>query len=286
MQSKLLLSGLQLDLISLIQNIQYPANNDMHEQTAADGYAYLGAAKALLGLDYFFEKDKILERLGTVVEDRIHYGTVVPAGDKRVYQTYACFIFAKITRNLALKGEIIRILDSIGAYSNGMMRYCQAEINLVVPNITALSSTIYNLCGREKDSFSLLNVLSDTIKDYGWDYIDTRTNAVVRKEDAYHLALMLWALSMTHFSSDKDMLKEKLCSSILRLLQTENIKIIQTGSIMLNFPFLTLATYDKDVLLYTRASERLIDIILNFPNFRTKGASALALTIAELGDSS
>jgi len=260
-----------------IDKLGFPTSNLKFEKTSIDGYAFYGWARANIERntrDIELKIENFVYGLNDVHSIR---GISVPFDDPYVYSCFPAFGFYKSIGREDKMDDIIRTLDDIGRYDNGMMRYCKTEIDYLCPNVTPLAALMYKVVERDSDAEELINALRDNqCEDGNWLYISPSDGVSYGKEDSMHLCMMIYALRETgsHDVADKAM------EDVLR----RNAINIQGGTIGWGFPWLALITvgvedYKK---LHSDAREKTIDMLRSkTTNFRTKAMSIWALSEIE-----
>ena len=118
-----------MNLKQAVADIQFPTTNEYYERTSADGYALLGAAKAILGMGDYGECWRAALARGKTIKENWPCGPVgakvtVEAGTPCMYQLWACaemFHHRLGLRCDGLWGEA----QAIGQYDDGWWRYCE-----------------------------------------------------------------------------------------------------------------------------------------------------------------
>ena len=257
-------------LINHIKEITFPSTNILYEKDAVDGYAFLAYALAYFDLDYEKAQEEVFKRFGTISSSRKHYKTIVPASDLRTYQSFPTFEFLNFIENDKIE-QIHSNLDKIGTYSNGMMRYCGTEINLIVPNVTALAAYMYAILGNEQKTLLLLNALRENYHSTAknWQYFDTLNDIRIRFEDSYHVGMMLYAFKKIEEKGFK-------CSDLIDkafsiIKKDNNFEIKETKSSHgFNAPFILASVGMLDPALSNQALHIVENKTIYDSSFRTK----------------
>ena len=147
--------------------IGFPYENKYFEKTSADGYAYLGFSRSKLGLDSRQCYDRVLEIGFSLGKDNKVRSVLCPADTQYLYTIWPCVEFFRENcrrENILTNNDLIgaeKILRNIGAYDCGMYKYCDVEVNYVVPNMTSISALLYAYFNKPDDAKRSLKVLSD-----------------------------------------------------------------------------------------------------------------------------
>lgn len=267
-----------MDLKEIAKNMEFPLDDYYFEKSSADGYAFLGIAKKMLGLPYgkcLKEVNKRGPRLGA--EWDIH-GTKLTRKTRYTYTAWPVYEFYSTIHDSERCKEVIDALNDIGRYDNGMMRYCEVETNYLVPNVTAVAALTYIRHGMLDKASSLIDALEKHQKPNGnWAYIDVETGEEKAIEDSYHMAMILIALrEMGNHFTEEDGMMIKAMDFLLR----DNEKDIKMGSQDWGPSFIYLATLGVNEDLNKRAYEICKETI-HHKNFRTRSMSIWALTKGE-----
>lgn len=199
-------------LSKLVQNIAYPKidTEKYFEWHSADGFAFLGAAKAILGLDFQQELVEMRTRNYCLNYENYVGGKLINANSQYIYTLWACSEFLraaidaeKYHKRIHLENELKRLFEKvrqIGIYPTFRMhRYCDQECNLIVPNATSAASLIAIFNNNIEYSALLLFGLYDNQQpNHNWDYIkitdEMETIQKIKQEDCYHLAMIIYHL--------------------------------------------------------------------------------------------
>jgi len=182
----------------IIGSIEYPVNNHYFEQDSADGFAFLGTARALANLDYKDCYDQIIQRDCTLHADYacgIHK-VLCPKGTKFAYTAWACCEFARVIGDTDLINRLAKTIESIGLYPNGMQKYCSVDIEYLVPNVSASAALVFAMNGQIDKANKLIDVLVSYLDPNinNWKYMNMKDDTYVREEDPYHLAMIIYCL--------------------------------------------------------------------------------------------
>jgi len=274
-----------LDIQTLKKNIQeitFPTTNQYYENDSADGFAFLGAARLMVGLDADKCYSEMEKRNYTLNANKI-----VTRPNERVYKNtqYVYTLWACIEMLSRLKEKEINFLiervNQIGQYENGMMRYCTTEIRYMVPNVTSAAALIYSINGESQKASKLIQILEkNQDQDGNWQYEirDKKTGKFInggRKEDSYHVAMMIYHLKEVARLTGLD--TSFMVKKSLKCLHKMNKKNLQLGSVGWGIPMLALATHDLDSELHKKALNETLNKSIKHPNFRTRSIAAFCL---------
>jgi hypothetical protein len=262
----------------MVSDISYPYANEYFESASADGFAFFGYAQYALGLDATYCRDALRERNYTLnAEQRIKAtGITVPKTNMYVYTIWPCVEFLHLKDEQDKIEELVHLVEDIGTYENGMVRYCSHEIDYVVPNVTSACALLYALTGRTAEAASLIDLLRSRQIDGNWRYEIFSSGKQCGMEDSYHLAMMIYHLRQIQIitrimTSD---LVDKALSELLKL----NNEFLQPGSIGWGIPMLYVASAGLDHGLSQSALKAMMGTRgLLHKNFRVRAISAWAL---------
>lgn len=262
-------------MISTVNDIKLPDTNIYFENSSADGFAFLGyaRAKAGLGCDYLY--DAVKKRNFCLNSSQTIRKVTVAADNQYVYTIWVCIEFLSLINKDDDIEDLISRVDAIGQYPNKMMRYCSTEVHYLVPNVTSAAALIYSMAAQKDKAIELVQVLRDKQKGGNWEYYDLRANKPVRFEDSYHLAMMVYHLREIKRISGID--TEDLVSKSIVCLNKMNAQELQGGSIGWGIPMLYVATKGIDDKLNKRAYNGLMSESINNTNFRVRAIAAWAL---------
>jgi len=273
------------DLKENIKNITFPSGtNNYYENDSADGFAFLGAARLIVGLDADKCYEEIKKRNYTLNVDKIiaRPNRKVFKDTQYVYTLWACI---EMLSRLEGQGETINFLidrvNQIGQYENGMMRYCTTEINYIVPNVSSAAALIYSINQEVPKANRLLTILKENQLGYGnWEYKirGKKTQNFVSAgicEDSYHLAMMVYHLKEITRLTGLD--TSSITKRSLQRLREINEKKLDAGSVGWGIPMLALAAHGLDSELYERALNETLSKSIKHTNFRTRSIAAFCL---------
>lgn len=267
------------EIINIIENIKLPLSNEYYELDSADGYAYLGFARAKAGLEY---KDFLKE-----INDRNYSLNAAWHGDKHtkyIYTIWTCIEFLREAGEENVIKELMNIVDSIGVYPDGSMRYCSHEIYYQVPNITSAAALLYAYNNEYEKCQKLVNILREREEDGNWKYIklneDFSIKAITVLEDAYHLGMIIYHLKKIEKVSG--IITSDLVLKSVKALKDKNYTGDGQGKIgwgppMIYLSFLDLEEKESKVFL-----EKTLKESIQHSNFRTRAIAAFALAEAVL----
>lgn len=184
-----------------MDNISFPETNVYYEKVSADGYAFLGASQALANEDHTACLEAINERNWSLNSPQQILKTHTTAENKYIYTLWTCAELFHAINDTDNLHKIASIVQDIGKYPNGMMRYCSEEIYYLVPNVTSAAILVYTMTGRHVAAKKLAETLYSNQDDNGnWRYYtlndDLTKDKRKRQEDCYHVAMMIYHLRM------------------------------------------------------------------------------------------
>jgi len=265
-------------LMAMVGAVPYPCANRYFEADSADGFAFLGCARQVLGMDTGYCREAIGKRAFTLnAEQRIRAtNIVVPATNRYVYTIWPCVEFLHAMGEHETVGELMDVVEGIGTYENGMVRYCSHEIDYVVPNVTSACAMLYAISGRADRAAPLVDILRSRQIDGNWRYEIYSTGMPCGMEDSYHLAMMIYHLRQVQAISGirtSDLIEESMPR-----LQELNSASLQPGSIGWGIPMVYIASIGLDDRLSRKALHALMGMNgLRHHNFRVRAIAAWAL---------
>jgi len=264
-----------MDYKNIISKIVFPTSNCYFESDSSDGFAFLGYARAFFGLDYNNCLNAIQEkkyRLGAATKiKKIN----VSKHNLYTYTLWPCTEFLRLTGQHNKVDNLMLSLDSIGTYSNGLMRYCSEEIDYIVPNASSCAIYMYTLYGKRDLAFSIVNALKSVFHNGNWWY-SNKNGLLKYKEDSFHLAMIVYHLRESNRLFGMGL--EKIIESCVLELQKMNNKSLSGGSIGWGIPMLYPAVVGIDDDLANRAKEKILKESINNKNFRTRAYAAWSIT--------
>lgn len=260
----------------IVDNVKFPETNVYYEHDSADGFAFLGCARAKVGLDWAACYEAVDSRDFCLNAEQSINKITVPFYNQYVYTLWACIEFLDLINKGEIIGELVRRVDDIGQYPNKMMRYCSTEVEVVVPNVTSAAALIYSMVGKKDKSKELVQVLREQQVDGNWRYYNLRTNKYTRVEDSYHVAMMVYHLKKLQRISGIN--TEDIVLNSIKCLNKLNAKKLKLGSIGWGIPMLSVATKGIDAKLYNRSFNKTLTESIKSENFRVRAISAWALT--------
>lgn len=272
---------IEVSIKSKVEGVKLPQTNVYYERDSIDGYAFLGWARQLMGMDTS-EVEEIMEEKAYGLNAKYTIrGTELPPDAIYAYSCYPTYEFYRAIGRRDRVDNIIYWLDKIGPYDNGMMKYCNTETNYIVPNVTPLTALVYLKHGQPEKCTELMKALSgQQEKDGNWRYNIKGTLAGT--EDSMHLAMMVCALREIQ-ELNPDMDTGDMVQKAVNRLEGMNKAILQTGTVGWNPPFLAVALRGisefKD--LYDRAYKKTYTHTISNTNFRVRAISAWALALIE-----
>jgi len=186
-----------MNLSELVGGIALPPKGaPYYSHTSVDGYAWLAAAKAMLGIDYAAELEIVTrdEAFGLRVPYTI-LGKRCTAGATYTYSCWPVWELAKaipsdsLMRRVNAELRLIPFHETDGAEA-GAIDYVSEGCDYLVPNMQALGALML-----PEHSAQLIKWLEQNqAADGNWPYTIIRTQKNNRKEDVTHLAIMVCAL--------------------------------------------------------------------------------------------
>jgi hypothetical protein len=271
-----------MDIRGVISDIKFPETNIYYENDSADGFAFLGYARSKVGLDYDYCFEAISERNFCLNRSQTINKVITPTDNQYIYTIWSCVEFLLFINQFDAVDDLIKIVDGIGQYPNGMMRYCSTEVSIIVPNVTSAAALIYSMTGVQDKAEELVGVLRNTQIEGNWQYYNLRTNKYTRVEDSYHVAMMVYHLRETQKVSG--IYTEDIVLKSVKCLKELNRKNLQSGSIGWGKPMLYIAIKGLDDELCVRSFNAIINESLDHSNFRVRAISAWALSKGGLYD--
>jgi len=261
----------------LIQSVALPTTNVYFENDSADGFAFLGAAKALLGLNAELLCGMVRDRKYRLNAARKVKKTKVKVPEDNVY-VYTLWASYELFAAVQSQEDLVKIRDmlkTIGFYPNGLIKYCTTEIHYGVPNAASAAALLFAYYGDLDLVSDLVGWLRDAQKNGNWHYQNMKSGKVLPPEDPYHVAMIAYQLrelQRLHGIKTDDIVEH----SIADLSQT-NKREIDGGSIGWGVPMIYLATIGLAPKLSRRAFRETTKSSIVHSNFRTRAIAAWAL---------
>lgn len=269
-----------------IKQIKLPFDNDYYEKCSADGYAFLAYAYSKLGLEYELLFNKVLENNLTLNAERVIILQKYSMSNQSVfketqyiYTLWTCFEFFYKIKNHEIMNDINEKINKIGFYENGFARYCDTEINYLVPNVTSAYAVIKSYLNEKEGVEKIINLLRINQKNGNWQYKvrkDDNFYNTNKFEDSFHLAMMVYHLRK--IEKNLNIKTDDIYLSSIETLYNMNKINLQEGSMGWGVPMLLLASKDINNELYNRCFD-VIDKYLNHKNFRVRAITAFCLTM-------
>lgn len=273
-----------MNKIELIESIQFPQSNSYYENDSADGFAFLGYARAKVGLDYNDCYAEIVKRNFKLNAQRkiLSVGITVPKDNTYVYTIWTCLEFLKEIGDIETCTKLMKIIDSIGTYPNGMFRYCDFEIFYEVPNVTSAAALLYSMFGNIEKSNQLINTFISKQVNNNWNYyiLKNQKRMKYNAEDSYHVAMILYHLREVEKINKID-LSQCINKTVLELKRL-NSKKIDDCVIGWGIPMLCISIKGLDQDLYERSFQLLTEKSICHSNFRVRSIAAWALAKLEI----
>lgn len=270
--------------VELIDSVKFPTTNIYYESDSADGFAFLGYARAKVGLNYNDCYHEMIKRNFKLNAKRkiLQTGINVSRQNNYVYTIWVCIEFLKEINDLDTCNKLMNLVKDIGEYKNGMVRYCNEEIYYEVPNVTSSTALLYSMFGNVEKSNSLVKNFISKQSGNNWNYYILLNNKRVKGvfEDSYHLAMILYHLREIE-KINKIELTEPIHKIILELKKL-NKKKIDGGSIGWGVPMLCLSVNGLDNELYEKSFNLLVKESIFNSNFRVRSIAAWALAKLEI----
>ena len=279
------------DIRKIVEQVKLPKTNMYYEKDSADGYAFLGYARAKLGLDYEFCYEAAKERKFTLGAAQKIRGFSVTGKNMYTYTIWACIDFLNYTHKKEDINQLMKVVDRIGNYPFGAFRYSTEEFYLMVPNVTTAAVLMYSMGKQEEKALELLDVMEKTQqKDGNWYYKEINEYLSVKrlgkKEDCYHMAMIICQLIDA---------KEYLCSPAIDPIIERAVGFLKQsgdrchlcngldgwlcpGTVGWGVPMLYRAIRRFDEGLREITLEKTKAYCIGHSNFRTRAISAWALT--------
>lgn len=274
---------------SQVRDVKLPATNVYYEKDSIDGYAFLGIARALMGLDTSEVESIMNEKVYGLNAPYNIQGTPLPPDTIYAYSCYPCYEFYNLKNNKTRTTDIIQWLTKrIGVYKDvGMMRYCNHETGYLVPNVTPLTALMYLKHGgddlRGKAKNLMLTMAKRQEKNGNWRYY--LNGEPGRQEDSMHVGMILCGLRGVKELMPMPELDSTISKAVAGLYEM-NRGMLQTGTVGWNPPFVAVATHGlrayKD--LYDRAYIKTKKQTIHNSNFRVRAISAWALALIDSKD--
>jgi hypothetical protein len=258
----------------VVGSVCFPEADKYYERSSVDGYAFLGCARHYLGLDPSRCEGEIEQRVLGLNREYVIRRVTVPSSTTYVYSAYPCVEFYSLLNRHDRVSEILEKIESIGRYSNGMVRYCEVETHYIVPNVTALAADMYTRVGRLGSARQLVEVLRRRQTEGNWRYQDARSGEWLGREDSFHLAMMVHSLRQVQRRAQIPT-GDLVNSALLTLRQMNRIKA--KDRVGWNPPYLFLAVHGIDRALSRKAYWLTRLLAIRNSNFRVRAIAAWAL---------
>lgn len=263
--------------LNYTDKISFPISNIYYESVSSDGYAFLGYAKLKLNLNYTDCYNKMINTNFRLNAKRKIKNTNVFKNTDYVYTLWACIEFLNLLNDSVLLKKLTKKIKNIGSYENGFARYCDTEINYVVPNATSAAALVHAYNNDIDKVKEFVSILQKTQEDGNWEYSIIEKNKIKninQYEDSFHLSMMVYHLRKIQKLIKLD-IQELIENSIKKLILL-NRKKLKGGSIGWGIPMLYLATKDLNEDLSKRAYDEIFKSTNS--NFRVRALSAFCLT--------
>ena len=267
-------------LATLVQGVQLPQTNVKHERNSADGYAFLGAARYLLGLETGELAQEVLNRRFRLGGEQEINGVAMSADADYTYLLWACFEFFSLLGRKAVLSDIQSRITQIGCYPDGLVRYSNEECHYVVPNVTACAAKVYDAMGLDNHTGVLLERFLPLQVEGNWHYYRDDGTDLGFGEEPAHLALIVFLLRGLAKHDYGEALPKAVGFSVETLCK-KNWRRIRMGTINWGPAFLLLAVVGLEKKLAKRAYQAVISNGVNAPNFRARALSLWTLARCE-----
>ncbi|HOD72523.1 MAG TPA: hypothetical protein PKO27_15970 [Deltaproteobacteria bacterium] len=262
----------------MVDAVPYPYANEYFESDSADGFAFFGCARQMLGLDTGYCREAVRKRGYTLNAGQLIKATniAVPATNRYVYTIWPCVEFFHAGGDRETVRKLMDVVEEIGTYNNGMVRYCSHEIDYVVPNVTSACALLYALTDRTDRVLPLVDLLRSRQIDGNWRYEIYSTGKPCGMEDSYHLAMMIYHLRQVQTVCG--IRTADIIERAMPRLHELNSAYLQAGSIGWGIPMLYIASRGLDEGLSRKALHTLMGMKgLRHRNFRVRAITAWAL---------
>lgn len=268
------------EILEAVRAVKYPEKNDYYSLSSADGFAFLGAAKACLGV-FPEELHQVVKRRYRLNAPNRIRNQLVPADAYYTYTLWPCAELFIASGERSLLEDLINILGRMGYYRNGLYAYCNVPIDYVVPNATPCAAWLYCSVWMVGTAMNLLVPFLDRQMDGNWEYTNENETEVFAREDSAHLSFIVYLLKeVAPFFAGNPLQKrlEEAVNDSLDVLLDMNRKEIQMGSCGWGPGFLMAARhYDEE--LRERAFEAAWAVLKDEKaNFRARAVSAWAFS--------
>ena len=263
-----------------VEEVYGPVGNVYYENSSADGFAFQGFARAKTGLDYSRYLRAIIDRNFSLNKSQKikRTGISVPKDNQYIYTIWTCIEFLREIGEIDAINSLMNIVNNIGTYPDGVMRYCSSEIKYKVPNTTSAAALLYAWNDEESKSIALVDVMRKTQSRGNWRYRAKKGKKWIpsKEEDNFHLAMIIYHLrSIEKYSGVQT---HDIVEKALERLKSYNKEGIKVGRIKWAIPMVYAATCGLDHNLEETSFKELVDIAIKDDNFRVRGMSAWALT--------
>lgn len=270
-----------------IKQNYYPVTNTYFQQCSADGFALFGFAQHHTGFNHKYCLKMIREKNYSLNSKHKIRDIQVSRQNKYVYTMWACSEFLNAINKPLILNKLIRDLDNIGTYNNGMHRYCSEEIYYIVPNATSSAALMYAMVNQLDKTNRLLKVLKDEQLDTGnwgyrnypsYEYVRDASNNI-REEDAYHLAMIIYQCREINRLTNIPVhhIIQPACKQLIRM----NAKKIASGSVGWGYAMIYLALKRIDNGTSDKALQHVIYQGVITSNFRVRSQALWALCKAK-----
>ena len=260
-------------------NMKMPLDDYYFEKSSADGYAFLGIARYMLNKDWSSCFNVVNVKGPRLCANWINNGTQLNKNTVYAYTCWPIYEFYQLVGDNSGMKKIIRVMDDeIGFYEPGVFRYCDMEIDYVVPNVSATAALTYARHGEKEQAKTLIeNLRKEQAENGNWFYTNKRDRGVNPLEDTSHLSMMVIALrEIEELGFDT----VGMVSKAIKYLRRDNQINVKPGSIGWGGAYLYLATLGLDEKLNKRAYE-MCKKTIKHRNFRTRAITLWALVKGE-----
>ena len=267
-----------MNLREVIDGVVMPTKGaPYYSYTSVDGYAWLGTAKAILGMTYKKEMEVVCEggSLGLRAPTKILHKSL-STDATYVYSCWPVWEFAQAAQSDELKQRVGAELSLISLYEGsgieaGAIEYVSEGCDYLVPNVQALAALML-----PQHRTSLLKWLEQNQNAAGnWHYGIISEQKKERKEDVFHLAFIAYALRQLRAC-------ESTLNKVLGCIYRETRTTIPGGTIGWGPPMVLRAVCGLQDELEQRAVTASGRLLLDKDaNFRARAYAAWALACRE-----
>jgi hypothetical protein len=270
-------------IYKLIDNIELPITNNYYEKNSADGYAFLGYALKKIGSNKNLLDELKIRNFSLNSEYKI-LTTNTTKNNQYTYTLWICIEYLSLLNEKNLLDDLYKIINDIGVYDNGMARYCNEEVNFIVPNVSTAMALIHCRYKNFNKAKELIDIIREKqLKNGNWKY---STNKPIKKleikkeEDIYHHCMMIYHLMeiKKYNILEVDDIIEKSLKLYENYKNINEIKNNGKSGINWFYPMFMLIIKDKNKKLFDQTLELVINKYIFDKNFRVRSICAWALS--------